>query len=322
VVAPDVQGPTIYGHNGTAAAETVAAVRYNTTSAVEQFSSRGPVTHLFAPVNGVIPAPALATPKVLSKPDIAATDGGRNTFFGSGCPTCRFFGTSAAAPHAAGIAALQLEADPAATVNQVKGAQETGADPVGAFGPFEAGAGLLDAPDAIGLTLSPPAPPTVTLGSGAGARTADTTPTVQFSVAGRPRSVTCSLDGGPPVACASQFTPAAPLADGSHTLRVSASDYYERSDSAVATFVVDTTGPAVKITKGPRAKTAKRTAKFKFRTEAGAKTKCKLDRGRYAKCSSPAKFKVKPGGHRLRIQGIDALGNNGRPASYRWKVKR
>jgi subtilisin family serine protease len=44
---------------------------------------------------------------VIQQPDFTATDGGCTTFFGGFSNGCdRFYGTSAAAPHAAAIAAL------------------------------------------------------------------------------------------------------------------------------------------------------------------------------------------------------------------------
>ena len=311
----DIVGPTIYGHNGTAAAQTVAAVPYDNSSIVEPYSSRGPVTHYFAPVNGATPAAALSSPEVLSKPDIAATDGGLNTFFG---PGNRFYGTSAAAPHAAGIAALQLEANPALSQARVKAAQKVTADPVDDFGTLAAGGGLLDAPAAI--AFAPPPPPTVTFGA-VSARTRDRTPTVPVATTGGLKSSTCRVDGGLAQACAGSFTPAA-LADGSHTLTATATDYFGRTRADSVSFVVDATGPAVTIKRAPRATTGKRTARFEFTTEAGATTKCKLDRAKYRKCSSPAKFKVKPGRHKLRILAIDDLGNKGKLAVHRWQVKR
>ncbi len=149
----DIVGPTIFGHNGAANAVSTAAVPYNNSATVEDFSSRGPVTHYFGPVSGVSPAPALGSPLVLAKPDLAATDCGANTFFGSlDVATWRFCGTSAAAPHAAGVAALQKELSPTASVAQIKQAQIDSGRAVGAFGPTAVGAGLMDANDATAST--------------------------------------------------------------------------------------------------------------------------------------------------------------------------
>ena len=78
----DIVGPAIYGHNGADNAMSTAAVPYDNSSTVETFSSRGPVTNYFGPVSGTTPAPPLPSPQQLSKPDIAATDGGLTTFFG------------------------------------------------------------------------------------------------------------------------------------------------------------------------------------------------------------------------------------------------
>jgi hypothetical protein len=142
----DVVGPTIYGHNGTAGAQTVGAVPYFDSSTIESYSGRGPVTHLFGPVNGVAPASPLAPAEVLDKPDVVATDGGINSFFGSGS---RFFGTSAAAPHAAAVGALQMSAEPTLSAAEVKANQKSTAVSVGSFGPLAAGAGLIDAPAAL-----------------------------------------------------------------------------------------------------------------------------------------------------------------------------
>ena len=74
-------GPAIFGHNGTGAGMSVAAVPFSNSGAIEEYSSRGPVTHYFGPVIGTTPAAPLASPQVLAKPDIAATDGGATTFF-------------------------------------------------------------------------------------------------------------------------------------------------------------------------------------------------------------------------------------------------
>ena len=90
---------------------TVAASSYSTPTTPEGFSSRGPsVTRFFSPA-GV----RLATPDVRKKPDLAAADG-----VATSVPAFNpFFGTSAASPSSAGIAALILGADPNLGVAEV-----------------------------------------------------------------------------------------------------------------------------------------------------------------------------------------------------------
>ena len=156
----DVVGPTIFGHNGTSGVMSVAAVPFNNSAQIESFSARGPETLYCGPVSGTTPAASLASPEVLSKPDVAATDGAATTFYAqmiSG--VWRFFGTSEAAPHAAAIAALELQSDPAASVDQVDSAQRSTATAVGSAGADAAGHGLLNAVGAVGATealLTPP----------------------------------------------------------------------------------------------------------------------------------------------------------------------
>ena len=156
----DIVGPAIFGHNGTSGVMSVAAVPFNNSAQVEPFSSRGPVTLYYGPVNGTTPAAALPSPEVLSKPDVAATDGAATTFFDQMIGgVWRFFGTSEAAPHAAAIAALELQSDPVATVDQVDSAERSTASAVGSAGSDAAGQGLLNAVGAVGTTealLSPP----------------------------------------------------------------------------------------------------------------------------------------------------------------------
>src|SRR5215218_7025354 len=146
----DVVGPAIYGHAASAAAIAVAAVPFNNSAKVERYSSRGPVTHYFGPVEGSTPAAPLGSPEVLAKPDLAATDCGATTFFASlSAGVWRFCGTSAAAPHAAAAAALVRQAKPTLPEQQVRAALTDTAVPVGAFPATAAGAGLLDAFAAI-----------------------------------------------------------------------------------------------------------------------------------------------------------------------------
>jgi hypothetical protein len=102
----DIVGPTLMGHSATTSGFSVAAVPYNNSNAPENYSSRGPATLYFGPVANDAVAPSIK-PIVLNQPDMAATDGGCTTFFITQSGGCyRFYGTSAAAPHAAAVAAL------------------------------------------------------------------------------------------------------------------------------------------------------------------------------------------------------------------------
>jgi hypothetical protein len=146
----DIVGPAVFGHAGAASAIAVAAVPYSDSTRIERYSSRGPVTHLFGPVEGPGPALPLGAPEVIPKPDLAATDCGVTTFFAfPSAGKWRFCGTSAAAPHAAAVAALVRQAKSTLPAQQVRDALEETAAPVGGFPADAAGAGRVDAFAAI-----------------------------------------------------------------------------------------------------------------------------------------------------------------------------
>ncbi len=148
----DVVGPTVFGHAGDASAISLGAVPYDSSATPEVYSSRGPVTHYFEPVEGTAPAAELGSPETIPKPDLVATDCGATTFFAQKIGgVWRFCGTSAAAPHAAAVATLLLQGQPGATPTQIRTAMTDSATPVGAFPPEAVGAGLVDANDAMEL---------------------------------------------------------------------------------------------------------------------------------------------------------------------------
>lgn len=149
----DVVGPSVYGHAGSASAIAVGAVRYEPRAGEakgpEFYSSRGPVTHYFGPVKGKAPASPTG-PETISKPDVAATDCGGTTFFAVFAgEEWHFCGTSAAAPHAAGVAALMLDREPGAAPEEVREALVTSAQGFAGFGPCAQGGGLVEALGAL-----------------------------------------------------------------------------------------------------------------------------------------------------------------------------
>jgi Subtilase family len=182
----DITGPAIFGHNGAGAGMSVAAVPFDNAATVEGFSSRGPVTHYFGPVTSTTPAPRLAAPQVLAKPDVTATDGAATTFFGQlVAGVWRFFGTSQAAPHAAAVAALQMQLNPTLSATSIMAAQRSTAVPIPGFPAAAQGAGRLDAVGAV-AAVKPAAPP-ATPASGAPAPPSSAPPP-PFSAPAPPRA--------------------------------------------------------------------------------------------------------------------------------------
>ncbi|MEM9272444.1 MAG: S8 family serine peptidase [Cyanobacteria bacterium P01_F01_bin.143] len=146
----DTKSSTIFGHAAATNAQSVAAIPFFDQDNPESFTSQGPTTILFEP-DGT----PLAVPEIRQTPDIAAIDGTNTTFFGSDLSTDldtfpNFFGTSAAAPHAAAVAALIQQANPSLTPQQVYGLlQSTTEDATPSVFDNVTGFGLINAYDAI-----------------------------------------------------------------------------------------------------------------------------------------------------------------------------
>ncbi len=87
----------------------------------------------------------------------------------------------------------------------------------------------------------------------------------------------------------------------------------------------DTLAPEVSILSGPKKSTSKRKAAFTFdTTEPLLSFFCKLDKGEFEVCQSPATFRgLKPGRHTLTLSGADLLFNlDFSPAVWKWRVLR
>ena len=164
---------TIYGHPLSPNAQAVGAADYFKTpfcnaglrtATLESYSSAGGTPLLFDN-NGA----ALAQVAVPRKPDFVAPDGVTTNFFGmqsmdagaanSLVADCRtypdflgfqFYGTSAAAPHAAAVAALLWQAEPKATKSQLYSALQGSAIDMGAAGfDYSSGYGFIQADQAL-----------------------------------------------------------------------------------------------------------------------------------------------------------------------------
>jgi subtilisin family serine protease len=321
----DVVGPTIFGHTAAASAISVAAINVGTSEEPEEYSSRGPVVHLFGPVTGTAAPPPIGE-QVIAKPNVTASDCGSTTFFyGFSEGGFHFCGTSAAAPHAAAVAALIRSANPAASNAQVRADLEATARPVGsslfAFGPDAVGAGMVDAESALrGLALAP----TVTILSPPAAVSNVTRPSIAFA-ANRRATFACSLDGGAATPCSSPFVPAAPLADGSHEFKVTATDVAGNTGTATARFAVDTAGPVTTFVRHPKAivRTRRKSIKLAFglaSSEPNSHFICKVDNAVFKPCAPLSSWSFKRGKHAVNAKAIDAVGNEGPLATYRFRV--
>jgi hypothetical protein len=291
----DIVGPVIYGHAGSPAATTIGAVNYEeatTPRSPEVYSSRGPVTHYFGPVENTTPAAPLGAPEVIQKPDLTATDCASTTFFEERRPDgYHFCGSSEAVEHAGAVAALMQQTEPLATPAQIIAAMESTATPFSVeSSPDAVGAGMLNADAAMtALGSSPvvdppsqvvpsveeeakkraeeearrkaeeakpalptPTAPTVTITSGPKALGNQTRPVFGFG-SSRPASFVCQVDSGPKLPCASPYAVPTKLVDGTHTFVVTATDSEGASGTSTPyAFTVDTTAPVARFVRAPK----------------------------------------------------------------------
>jgi hypothetical protein len=168
---------TIYGHANAAGADAVGASAYFLTPA---FGGDPPVLNYYSSAGNtpiLFDTDGNAISEARQKPEFTAPDGVNNTFFAldyepDGSPN--FFGTSAAAPHAAAVAALMREVSyPPVTPDEITTAmQDTALDmleretiafggprvSIGAGFDNDSGAGLINALDAVTSVASPITP--------------------------------------------------------------------------------------------------------------------------------------------------------------------
>lgn len=297
----DVVGPTIFGHSGTAAAISTGAVFFNDDSEPEPYSSMGPVRHDFGPFDEKGVAEPLEPPEAVSKPDLTATDCGKTTFFAflSG-GFWHFCGTSAAAPHAAAVAALMLQAEPLAEPEDIREALLGSAvmpfEPK--YGPCSVGAGLVEAVGAIESLLAP---------------TPFTPPICDPPVAGSPEEARAPGDWGseshPPSFTPPVVPPPSPPPGPEVTV--------EPQKPRPRTFIL-MRPPRVIRTQGRSARVVLRLGS----DEADVSYTCGIDGGFFRPCSERLARRFGVGSHVVLAVARDAAGNDDRtPAVVRFRVK-
>ena len=102
-----------------------------------------------------------------------------------------------------------------------------------------------------------------------------------------------------------------------------------RAGNGLVTIAYEASAPRTKFTKKPKSKikTKKNKVKVKvsFKSEQGAKFKCKLDNASYKPCKSPYSVKAKSKGgkgkkHTISIQATDQAGNVGKATTVKFTV--
>jgi Subtilase family len=258
-------GGTIQGHPLASGALAIGAAFFAdtlscgaTTPSLEPFSSAGGDPILFDSTGKP------QTPVIRQKPDVVGPDGGNDTFLGftlkdggitdsSTVSQCannasypNFFGTSAAAPHVASIAALLLQADPALTPTQLytflrNSAVSIGAAPTVSAPNYAAGYGFVQAD--VAATMVPaiaPAAPTLTLSSSSIVTGSSTT--ITWSSA---NTTGCTASGAWTGALASTGSQTvAPTAVGTDTYTLVCTNAAGPSPSTSATLTVTAAAPA------------------------------------------------------------------------------
>ena len=281
----DVVGPSIAGHAGAPSAISVAAAPFNNSAKPERYSSRGPVVHLFAAVEGATPADSLGAAEVIAKPDVTATDCGATTFFARlSAGAWRFCGTSAAAPHAAAVVALLRQAKPSLSVLDYREALTATAAPVGAFGPEAVGGGLTDADAALSSLPGPL--------EGEDGPSTGTPPLTSGAPGGTEPAPPATPPTSPAGAAASPAAPAPNTRILRHPHRV-----------------VQAQGSSARV-------------RFVFGSDQGDSTfLCKVDRSPYRACRSSFRPRLRPGVHVLKVKARAVSGlADPTPASFRFRV--
>lgn len=137
--------------------------------------------------------------------------------------------------------------------------------------------------------------------------------------------------------CAGPVASGAPIdtsTPGPHSFTVNAEDNGGGTNSVTVKYTVASptpppppSAPDTVISSHPskKIKTTKKKVKVKFTFSspaAGATFQCKLDKAAFAPCTSPKRYKVKPGKHKFSVEALKAGLTDPTPATFKFKVVR
>ena len=153
----------------------------------------------------------------------------------------------------------------------------------------------------------------------------DATPSFKFASTEPDSTFDCSLDGAAFATCDSPLINSGPVADGSHTFEVRASDSLGNTDASPASYnwTSDATAPDTMITVRPANPSNDATPDFEFAsTEPDSTFECSLDGAAFAACDSPLTYAaVADASHTFEVRATDSLGNTDpTPASRTWTI--
>ena len=157
-------------------------------------------------------------------------------------------------------------------------------------------------------------PPALVIDSGPSGLTGQQSPTFGFT-AEAGASLQCSIDTGTPdfgpCSDPASHTPAGPLADGSYTFRVRATDAAGNQTTKTRSFTVNADPPQTTIDSGPSGLSNDPDPAFTFSAdEPGSSFECRLDSGTWSSCASPKAYANLPEGpHSFEVRATDATAN-------------
>lgn len=166
--------------------------------------------------------------------------------------------------------------------------------------------------DSETTTVPDTTPPGTMINSGPSGTVNSRAASFTFSSSESDSSFRCSLDDGSFETCSSPKSYSG-LSDGSHTMRIAATDAAGNTDPTPAnrSWTVDATPPPTMITSGPSGTISTTSATFTFSSsEENSTFECKLDGGAFETCASPKNYTgLSSGSHSFQVRATDAANN-------------